>query len=91
MESHEFENDEKLLQHLREHSDSYDKLQFYLSENVVLTAQGRTVQTKELGGVLIRCDGGMTAISRKALELLLNDGICNRMNIPIEIKNAQPE
>jgi hypothetical protein len=80
-----FGTSEKLLQYLREHSDDIEKAVIPQMESLTLMNAGQSEGAVEVGMVLHMVEDRMIFLTPTDAEILLNDGILNRMEIKIEL------
>lgn len=76
---------ENLLRYIEERQDDIEKAVIPQTPNVtVVTPHGKRLELPDVGLVLQLTGQALRAIHYVDAEILLNDGILNRMNIPIE-------
>jgi len=78
---------EQILQRLRERSDDFDSVDIQIPEAMSVTApNGESIPMPGVAALIQRCDGNPTALRLDVAEALLNDGILQKLNIPIRLK-----
>lgn len=84
--SDQFPNSEELLRHLQERSDDFESVQLMVPNDIpVVGPNGEQRLLKECCGIIKTCNGSPIAIHREEFEKLLNDGILQRLKIPISL------
>lgn len=74
----------ELLRELQERSDDIDSVTIQVANGVYMKGpQGQQTYSKNAGAFIRMCDGTSRLIHRDDAAELLNDGILNRMKIPI--------
>jgi len=81
---------EQILQQLRERSDDFDSFDIQIPEVMSVTApSGESMPMPSVAALIQRCDGNPTAIRLDVAEALLNDGILQKLNIPIRLNQLR--
>lgn len=81
-----FDSSEALLRYLREKSDDVDRLTIAVPEGIQFSApNGDKLIRRNAAAVLALCSGTQLVLHRDDLEKLLNDGLLNRMKIPVNV------
>jgi hypothetical protein len=77
-----FDSDEEMMQFLREHSDSIDSVIIPVQNGILLRGpNGESAFQNRAGAFLRMCDGSSITLFREDAEMLINDGVLQRMNI----------
>lgn len=75
---------EELLKALRERSDDFDCVTIHVPADLVLRGpHGQKKLAKDVCGGIKMCNGETLLIHRDDMEVLLNDGILQRMKIRV--------
>jgi hypothetical protein len=84
--SERFRSSADLLKRLQEGSDDFDSVTIMVSNDMPMqNAEGRVEVAADCCSMIHTCNGGSFLIHREELEALLNDGILQRMKIPIKL------
>jgi transcriptional regulator of aromatic amino acid metabolism len=76
----------ELLKLLRERSDDFDRVEMMVVNDLLLTGpEGQTKIAKNCCCTIRLCNGTRLLIHRDEFETLLNDGILQRLKIPISL------
>lgn len=82
----QFESSEKLIQHIKEKCDDIDCVCINLAGGIRRTKpDGTTSIVAGVGAIIQYCDKSTSIIHFQDAELLLNDGILNKLRIPIRL------
>ncbi|MBA4032390.1 MAG: hypothetical protein C0478_16080 [Planctomyces sp.] len=82
----QFGSSSELLKRLQERADDLDQLSIMVVNDLPMVGpKGQGLLAKNSCGVLKTCSGESIVINRNDLEILLNDGILQRMKIPISL------
>ncbi|MDB5344243.1 MAG: hypothetical protein JWP89_2620 [Schlesneria sp.] len=81
----DFGGSEQLLAFIKERSDDIEKVVIPQMANLAITRSGIPVAETDKVGMIIHMISHRFLIVPSDAELLLNDGILNRMNIKIEL------
>lgn len=78
-----FNTSEELLQYLREHSDDIEGVTIPVLEGVDFVNQrdGQRIRRTNVGAIVEVVSGRSFVISREDAEMLINDGVLQRMRI----------
>jgi len=77
---------EELLKALQERADDFDGVTIAVPEKMLLKGpQGRRIVVENVCGSISLCNGRKLLIHREDLEILLNNGIIQRLGIPISV------
>lgn len=86
-ESTRFESVEELMRYLKEKTDDIELVSIPVPATIQFTGpQGQRVNAPNCGGIVELCTGQRITIHRDDMQLLINDGILQRLSIPIELK-----
>ena len=88
-EKRQFKAPQDLLQYLREKADDIDCVQIPVDVNPVRfsSADGAQVGAMaNVGALLTLCSGESLVVGREDAEMLINDGILQRLNIVVKIQ-----
>jgi len=87
-----FTSSEELLRRLQERSDDFEYVELLVTDDMVLRGpSNETSIAKNCCGLIRTCTGESLLIHREELQALLNDGVLQRMKIPIRLISRQPQ
>lgn len=77
-----FPTPEALLEYLRERSDDIETVNIPVQPHIALVApDGRSQKKSNVGAMLKLCSGRSLMIHREDAEMLINDGVLQRLKI----------
>ena len=83
-EADRFPSVEELLKMLRERADDFERVTIQVPNELLLTGpEGQHKIVQNICGEIKLCSGKTLLISREDMEVLLNSGILQRLNIQI--------
>jgi hypothetical protein len=82
-----FTNVEDMRKYLQEHADSFEGVTMIVDHSMQMTAPtGQSAVIQDCCGWIRDCSGKTHLLHRDDLAMLLNDGILQRMKIPISLE-----
>lgn len=81
----EFGGSDKLLAYLKEKSEQIEKAVIPQFPFITIVYDGEDIADHETGMVIQMIDGSRTILRPRDAEMILNDGILNRMRIRIQL------
>jgi len=88
----EFSSSKELLQRLQERSDDFEYVEMLVTDDMILRGpSNETRLAKNCCGFIRTCTGESLLIHREELQAILNDGVLQRMKIPIRLIPRQPQ
>ena len=85
-DAHDFGSSNELLKYLREKCDDIDSISIPIHWGVEGTQpDGSKIITKDIGAVINYCNGTHKMIHRTDAENIINDGVLQRLEIPIRL------
>jgi hypothetical protein len=82
--SDRFQTSAELLKRLQERSDDFESVQIMVENDMtVIGPQGQQMKLNNCCSLIKTCTGESLTIHRDELQVLLNDGILQRLKIPI--------
>jgi hypothetical protein len=90
-ENQRFESDEELLAFLRERTDDIEAVIIPVQEGVEFVGpQGQRVRMPNVGAILQMCSGEQASLHREDAEMLINDGVLQRLRIKCVLDTLRP-
>ena len=81
-----FSTSAELLKRLQERSDDFEGVTIMVTNDMPLTGpEGQRRLAKDCCSIIKLCNGESLLIHREELETLLNDGVLQRLRIPISL------
>lgn len=81
-----FSSFDDVIQRLRERSDDFERVSIMVANDLPLAGpEGQTALAKNCCSLIETVSGEPVLIHREALEALLNDGILQRLKIPVSL------
>lgn len=90
----EFGSYEDLLQYLTEHVDDIESVRLSIRDTARITRRGKPAKTYTgIGAIVELCSGHKQVINIKSAEMLINQGVLQRMKIPcrLETQSSRPD
>lgn len=85
-ESERFASVDELLSMLRERSDDFTEIRIQVPKDILLRGpRGETKVAADCCGSIHLCSGKSLLIHRQDLEILVNDGLLQRLRIPVRL------
>lgn len=82
----QFQSPEEMMAFLSERSDDMNGISIYVPEAMPFVGpQGQQARISGVAAILRMADGSRHLIHFADLQMLLNDGLLNRMRVPIEV------
>eukprot|EP00913_Durusdinium_trenchii_P005645 g5263.t1 len=82
----EFDSTEALINYLKEHTDDYDALTIMVVNDFPMSGpRGESKLARNCCGIIKTCTGESKLVHREHLEELLNDGVLQRMRVPVSL------
>lgn len=83
-EQERFPSVEALLRELQERSDDFESVTIQVANGIhIVGPEGQKHFCRDAGAFIRMCDGSSRIIHREDMETLLNDGVLQRMKIPV--------
>ncbi len=84
--SEQFPTSEQLLRRLQEKSDDFERVTLMVTNDLPLSGpSGEKRMMKDCCAIIHTCDGQAFVVHREDFETLLNDGILQRLKVPISL------
>lgn len=90
--SRTFESDQDLLDFLVEHADDIDEVVIPVQEGLEMRGpNGERVAYPNAGAWIKLCTGGGATIHRETAERFINQGVLQRMEIPVKLATLKAD
>ena len=86
MKEKKFASFEEVIRVLQELSDDFESVEIPVPVSVQMQIASCDVTAKSVGALIRRVGGGQMVLNVETTERLLNDGILNRMGIPVKLR-----
>ena len=85
-ENFKFESTEAVVAYLKQRADDISTVSLSIAEGVLMRGpQGEEAFFNRAAGIVMHIGGDSFVISTDAMEWLLNDGLLNRLGVPIRL------